>query len=135
MSASLSIQKSAAKTTSLSIQKSVAKNCVVVDSKIDNQKICRCWFRNRQQKPRHYRFKNRQPKTMPLLIQKSTTKTYVVTDSEISSDGGVISTLLLFFFFFWCLQSVMAKFNMWYLNWSQWRNLICDIRIDREGRI
>jgi hypothetical protein len=63
-------------------------NYAAIDSGINNQKLCRCQFRNRQ------------PRTFPLPIQKSTAQNYVTTDSKIDSDGGVISALLLFFCFF-----------------------------------
>jgi hypothetical protein len=56
----------------LSIQKSTA-NYVAADSEIDNQKLRCC------------RFRDGQPKTLPLLIQKSTAKNYTVVDSEIGS--------------------------------------------------
>jgi hypothetical protein len=45
---SLPIEKSTAKTVSLPIEKSAAKNFIDADSKIDNQKLCHCRFRNRQ---------------------------------------------------------------------------------------
>jgi hypothetical protein len=55
------------------IQKSSAENCVVADSEIDNEELCRC------------RFKNQQPKTVTLLIHKSIAENCDPADSEIGN--------------------------------------------------
>jgi hypothetical protein len=80
MSASLPIQKSAAKLYRCRL-KNQSQNHVAADSEIDNQT-----------------FKNRQPKTLLMPIQKSAAKNFATADSKIGSDGGVILTVLLFLF-------------------------------------
>jgi len=106
---SLPIQKLKTKTASLPIQR-LATNYVAAESEIESQKLCHCRFRNWQPKTlplpiqesatklRCCRFENQQP-IMSMSIQKSAAKNYVATDSEIGIDGGVISALLLFFMF------------------------------------
>jgi hypothetical protein len=90
------------KIMSLPIQKSTAKNCVATDSEIGIQKLFYYLFRIRQQncvaadseidnQLCRCRFRNRQPKTVPLLTQKST--------AMVESFRLSFSLLLLFWLF------------------------------------